>query len=261
MHVPLPLRHTLVVLLALSGAACNRNGFNVARFRSNGELFQASLRQFQQRRWGNAVSGFERLTLELPARDTLFARALWYLGRAHRQRDEHLLAAQTFTRLAESFPNDTLADDALVEAGISYARMWRRPTLDPQYGESALQTLRTMLAVYPSSPEAPRAQREIERLLDRFAQKDFNTGMHYFRRKAYDSSLIYFRDVLEKYPDTPTARRAQLQMVEAFRRIEYREDVAETCASLHQRYPGDGAVREACGPPTAAAADSAGVTP
>ena len=71
--------------------------------------------------------------------------------------------------------------------------------------------------------------------------------MHYFRRKAYDSAIIYFRDVVRTYPNVPKAKEAYLKLHEAYQRIRYAEDARETCDTLRQRYPGDREVRRACG--------------
>src|SRR4030095_3315349 len=46
-------------------------------------LYGAGLREYQRRHWGNAVAAFEKLTTDLPARDTLLPRAYWYLANAH----------------------------------------------------------------------------------------------------------------------------------------------------------------------------------
>ncbi len=245
-----------VVLAAVAALAGCRPAWSPTRFPTNEQLYHESLRQFRARHYDNAVAGFERLTVNLPARDTLFPLSLYYLGRAHQAKNEWLLAAQTYTRLAETFPTDTLADDALYEAGRSYAKLWRKPSLDAQYGETAVNTLRTMVSLYPNSPLVPAAQREIARLTEWFAVKTYENGMHYFRRKMYDSGIIYFKEVLDRYPNTPTARRAMLRLAQAYRAINYREDVAEMCAALHRSYPGDGEVREVCGPAPRQTTDS-----
>lgn len=256
-----PLRRAgafLILLVTLAGCGfLNRfEGFRPDEYTSNEALYRASLDELRREKWGNAVAGFEKLTLELPARDTLLPRSYWYLAKAHAGNREHLLAAQGFIRLTESFPDDTLADDALLEAGRSYARLWRRPVLDPQYGLLAISTLNSLPALYPSSPLIPEAQRESERLTEWLATKDYETGMFYMRRKAYDPAIIYFQDVVEKYPQTDRARDARLRLVEAFREIRYREDANEVCAELRAAHPQDAEVRELCG---AAAADSATV--
>lgn len=237
----------LVTIAVLAAPAACRPAWSPNRFPTNEQLYHESLRQFRARHYDNAILGFDRLTVNLPARDTLFAPSLYYVGRAHQAKGEWLLAAQSFTRLAETFPTDTLADDALYEAGRSYAKLWRKPSLDSQYGETAANTLRSMVSLYPNSPLVPAAQREIDRLTDWFARKEYDNGKHYFRRKGYESSIIYFKDIVDRYPGTPTAKQALLRLAEAYRAIHYAQDVAETCATLHKAYPGDGEVRDICG--------------
>jgi outer membrane protein assembly factor BamD len=240
---------------ALSGLVGCARGFQVSKYSSSTTaLYQAGLREYQKKHWDNAVSAFEKLTLELPARDTLLPRSQYYLGQAHVKRGENLLAAQAFSRLVESFPDDTLADDALIESAEAYKRLWRKPVLDEQYGETAIETYRTLLSLYPNSPLRDRATKGIAQLEEWLAAKDYNAGMFYMRRKAYDSAIIYFRDVTKTYPSTDKARQSYLKLAEAYKKIRYQDDLADVCATLRQNYPGDRSVRSTCGsvPVTAA---------
>jgi outer membrane protein assembly factor BamD len=252
------------LLAALLAAAACRPDFRINRYPTPTSLFVASLREFERRHWDNAVTGFERVTQDISPRDTLASRAQWYLGRAHQKRDEWLLAAQAFQRVVESFPDDTLADDAGIEAARSYRKLWRKPTLDPQYGETALASYRQFLGLYPTSPLVPAAQREMNELEEWFAIKNYEVGLHYFRRKAYDSAIIYFKYVRDAYPTSAQARDAGLRLVEAYQAIRWKEDAADVCTTLRERFPGDREVRVLCGAAPAAnatapppAADSA----
>src|SRR5688572_20191643 len=120
---------TYVAIAAAAALTACRANFRVNRFPSNEALYTAGVREFERKHWGNAILAFEKLTTDLPARDTLLPRSFWYLAHAHARQNEHLLAAQSFTRLFESFPDDTLADDAAFESARSFRRLWRRPTL------------------------------------------------------------------------------------------------------------------------------------
>ena len=143
-----------------------------------------------------------------------------------------LLAAQSFERLVESFPEDSLADDAGLEAARSYRRLWRKPGLDPKYGETALASYNTLIGLYPTSPLVAAAQKDIAELENWFAKKDYDAGMYYFRRKAYDSGILYFKDVLAKFANAPMARDAAMKLVEAYKAIRYREDASELCTQM-----------------------------
>jgi outer membrane assembly lipoprotein YfiO len=220
----------------------------------NEALYRISLRAFERHNWDDAVVGFEKLTLDLPAHDSLLSRSYYYLAQAHQHKGEHLLAAQSFSRLAESFPDDSLADRSLYNAGKAYEQMWRRPDLDATYGTSALASFEQMVTLYPGSPMAPDGQKQIAHLQEWFATKDYRTGYHYMRRGGYDSAIIYFKDVIKNYPTTGTARTASLRLVDAYRKIKYRDDANDVCAQLRAQYPQDREVKDRCGVTTAAAA-------
>lgn len=237
---------TYVAIAAAAALTACRGNFRVSRFPSNEALYTAGVREFERKHWGNAILAFEKLTTDLPARDTLLPRSFWYLAHAHARQDEFLLAAQSFTRLLESFPDDTLADDAALESGLSYRRLWRRPSLDANYGETAITAFNALLGLYPDSEHGERARREIAELEEWFATKNYETGMYYYRRKAYDSALLYFRQLVARWPHVPRARDALLRIAEANAAIRYREDYTETCAKLRQTYPGDRDVARVC---------------
>ncbi len=234
------------ILLAVALSAC-AGGFKLSNYPTSDLLFQAAMREYNARKWQNAVTAFEKLTLDLPARDTLLPLAHYYLAKSHVGRREYLLAAQSFNRLAESFATDTLADDAKFEAARSYQRLWRAPPLDPQYGELAMATYQELIALYPDSPLKTDAERQVKALNEMFATKDYETGLHYFRRKAYDSAIIYFKDVVRLYPESQRARHAYLRLAESYQIIRYREDKNEVCTTLHERYPRDRDVLDVCG--------------
>ncbi len=232
--------------MALSATAACRPDFQLKNFTSNEALYSASLREYQQHHWDNAILGFEKLSTDLSPRDSLLPRSYWYLASSHDHQDEHLLAAQSYSRLVETFPEDSLADDAALESARSYRKLWRKPQLDAVYGQTALASYNTLIGLYPTSPLVATAQKEIAELEEWFAEKDFAAGDYYFRRKAYDSGNLYFRDVLTKYPNTPTAKRAATRLVESFRAINYREDASELCTQLRQRYTNDREVAGVC---------------
>lgn len=243
------MRHPFLSLLAVAlvGTGCFRT-LNPREFSSSAALYEAGKREFDRGKWNNAINAFERLTFDLPTRDTLLSRAHWYLGQSRLRKRERLLATQSFMRLAEAFPDDSLADDALLAAGDAYRAMWRRPALDPQYAVLAQTQYRLLAATYPDSPLAATAAARLRQLDEWHASKDYETGMHYKRRRAYDSAILYFRDVVQTYPNTDKARQAMLRLVEIYRMpaINYKEDAVEVCAALRAGFPTDPEVLELC---------------
>lgn len=230
--------------------------FDLTRYPNQPALFTEGVAQLKAKKWDNAVVIFEKLTLELPARDTLLPLSQFFLAEAYSGRGEHLLAAQSYSRLAESFATDSLADDALYRAGREFHAMWRGPSLDPTYGNEAASTYEVLLGLYPDSEWKDSATADIAVLQEEFATKDYRNGMHYFRRKAYDSAIIYFRDVVDKFPNTHRSRDALLRLAEAYDAIRYRDDKADVCKTLKDKYPTDDEVVKTCGPVATSPPDS-----
>ena len=242
---------------SLVAAAC-APGFQVKKYRSSQELYVASLREYTRKKWENAITGFERLTLDLSARDSLLSRSHWYLAMSHERRGESLLAATSFLRLAELFPDDSLAPGALLAAGDSYAKLWRDPSLTTEYGTLAQMQYRLLESIYPDSPLRAQARTRAQRIDEWMATKEFETGMHYVKRRAFDSSLISFKFIVKQYPNTSKVKDALMQMVLVYRRPELRyfEEAKETCTTLRAAYAADAGVLLLCGSPSPAA-DSA----
>lgn len=243
------MRRPLLALLTLAaiGTGCFRS-LNPQDYQTSTALYAAGLDASERGKWGDAIRAFERLTFDLPTRDTLLTRAQWYLGHARLQNKERLLAAQSFIRLAEQHPTDTLADESLFMSGRSYTGLWTDPELDPQYGILAQAQFRLLASAYPTSPYADSASAELRRLDEMFAQKDYENGLYYIRRKAYDSAVLYLREVVQEWPNTDKARLALLRLVEVYRlpSMNYIEDAEEVCATLRAGFPTDREVLAVC---------------
>lgn len=255
-HIPNRVEFRLLVLLAVATAlaGCGR-GFQPRDYATPEALFQATLLEFQARKWDNAQLGFERLTSDLSSRDPLLAPAYFYLALTHEKKQEYLLAAQAFERVTDGFPDDTLAPTAMLGTGRAYQSMWRRPSLDPEQGQKAASVLRALLSSYPEARETEDAKRRIVLLEEWFAEKDYLTAVHYIKvRPVVDGAIIYLKDIVTTYPTTKAARLSWLRLHELYTKIRWKEDAAETCTAMWKAYPGDVEVTAACG---AAAADSA----
>ena len=150
----------------------------------------------------------------------------------------------------------------LVLLGIEVLRQIK--ALSPQTEVIMLTAYETLIGLFPSSPLIPVAKKELAALNEMFAQKNYLSGMYYLRRKAHDSAIIYFKDVVSKYPEAPSARLAQLRLVDAYKAIRYKDDAADQCAELRRLFPDDAEVRTTCAGvalPAPSTADSTKATP
>jgi outer membrane protein assembly factor BamD (BamD/ComL family) len=86
----------------------------------------------------------------------------------------------------------------------------------------------------------------VTELNERFAFKTYRAAMFYYRLKAYDSAILYFKDLIASYPKAAVAPDALVKLVQAYKTLGYREDVQETCDYIRRFHPKAHGAGEVC---------------
>ena len=149
-------------------------------------LWDDAMEAYRRGEFSITAENLERLVLEFPPGDPRISKAHFYLGESYLGMKDQLQAVREFRRVSDERPNDPLAPVALLRAADAYAELWRRPELDPSYGQTALATYQELLNRYPESEAADRTRARILELQEWFALKELKTAEFYLRLKAYD---------------------------------------------------------------------------
>lgn len=238
----------LLVLLLL--AACGHGGAPAPGLAPEALLDRAR-GEFRHGQFTKATQNFRRLLFELPPNDPTLPEVHYLFAEAQFQSGLFLESAHEFRQTADQFAGSAYAPLSLLRAGDANMRLWRKPELDPSYGQSALAIYQDLAGRYPDSDAAARAKLHVAQLREWFADKTYKNGMFYFKRGAYDSGIIYFRDVVANYPDTPRAADALLRLADSYRAIRYTEELQETCAHVRRFYPQADGLDRSCPPDSA----------
>jgi len=237
-----------VVALALT-AACHH--FDPRQYTVPEDLFRASMRQFRAGHYDKAQAGFQAITFSVGARDTLYPLARFFLAESEFGQGDYVTAAQEFRRVADEDPNHRLAPDALLRSADSYAKLWEKPDLDPSNGQTALATYQELAGRFPDASATRVAAARLRALNDRFAQKEMDVGLFYFKRNAFDSAILYFKDLIASYPSASLVPDAYVYIVRSYHAIGYTDQETEFCNALRQFYPQLSEAKRYCGNGTA----------
>ena len=94
----------------------------------------------------------------------------------------------------------------------------------------------------------------------RCLRREYLAGFYYYRRKAYDPAIVYFKGVVANYPESRRARDAYMRLIESYRVIRYKEEAAEACTNLRKRFSSEAEVAQLC-PTEPVVRDTAVVAP
>lgn len=235
-------RFASAVLLAGTLAACGGNS-RPAVSPGPDALFTRGMELYQRGSHRRAAETLQQF-VEQHAGDPRIPQALLTRGRAHVGAREHVLATADFMRVLTEFGSNPLARDARLALCETYVVLAPRPALDQEYTRAAISYCDSYATAYPATPEAEQARRHVVEMRTRLAQKVYENGLFYFRRRWNDAALVYFNQVANEYPETSLAPAALLRLYETYGRMRYEEEQAEVRARLLRDYPQSAEARQ-----------------
>jgi outer membrane assembly lipoprotein YfiO len=243
----------LLFLVAVTTAACGRqkaapvvtaNPAPAEQVRDS--IWQTLETAFRRGDWSEAQRQIDVVAPMLTPADPRYFRMHFIQGEVHLARHEALQAVREFRRVADEQPEGPLAADALVRAGDANGELWRRPQLDPTYGDAAKTIYEEVVARYPGTPAAQRAGLRLTELSEMYAEKELRNALFYVRFKAYDSAILLLRSLIASYPKTQVIPVALEHLVKTYQKVNYQEDVKETCNYIRQYHPEPGGPIRLC---------------
>lgn len=230
----LAYRFTWVVALMLF-AGCMRRPPNYSAMAPD-DLYQRATAAYDERDLGRAIMLLD-IFVQQHVGDPRAPEARVKLGRAHMTRKEYLTAATHFQRLVNDFPTSPLQREARFGICDAYFRLSPKAPLDQEYTQSSILHCESVAQNYSGTEEGTRAAAHVADLYNKLARKTYETGMFYFRRKAYDSAVVYFNEVVDLYPQTSFAPTALGQLVDTYDLMGYVEEAQQARERLQRDYP------------------------
>lgn len=134
----------------------------------------------------------------------------YHLGRDY---EDSRAAAQ---RYIDFYPTEEDAAYAQYLLALSYYDQIDEVGRDQGLTFQALQSLRTVIEVYPDSEYASSAILKFDLAFDHLAGKEMEIGRYYLRKEHYTSAVNRFRVVVEDFQTTTHTAEALHRLVEAY---------------------------------------------
>lgn len=223
----------LVAALALVLAACAKE---LPPDLAPGDLYRIGREAHAERNWQRAIDALQRFLTQDPGNPRSDS-AQYLIADSYFNQKQYLTAAAEFLRLAESRPAASLADDSRYRACEAYAKLSPRPELDQEYTVQAIGECRSVRLLYPNSPYAEPAARQMQELTNKLARKVYLNADYYYRRKAYDSAIVYLEHLIENFRGAAVEPAALFRLQELYSRLGYSQEAEQARQRLLREYP------------------------
>ena len=200
------------------------------------QIYRMAEQDFADGDFEDAAEAFDRILIAFPSYAQI-AEANFLLGQALYNSKQFITAASEFTRFLGSYPAHPRAPEAALGVCKSNEALSPHYQRDQTFTEQALLICQNVANDYLGTAMGTEAGEIAIAMRNKLAEKLFESGMYYFRRGAYDSSVINFEDVIEAYPGTVYAPRALVKIMDAYTVIGYADEVESARNRLLRLYP------------------------
>jgi outer membrane protein assembly factor BamD len=200
------------------------------------DLFAVGAEAYESQDWDEAIRVFERLISVDPTHEQMVPVRM-YLARAYYNREDYLTAVSEFTRVLDRHPGHAMAPEAALGVCHSYVQLSPHVQRDQGYTDQAVSACQNVIQDFGSFEVSVQAEALRNRMQEKLAEKTLVAGEFYFRRKMYDSGIIYFNDLLTTHPQTQAAAQALLFLYQSYTAINWDTEAEEAKARLLRDFP------------------------
>lgn len=181
------------------------------------ELYDFGLNKMEQEDWLDALDAFRAITLSHSGSD-IVDDALYHQGEMHIKLKEYPLAVVVFRRLISDFPQSPYSDESQYKMAYATFLQSNPPHLTQDKTFEAIQELQFFLEEYPNSDWSAEVHELLQECFDKVAEKDYRIGNLYYKMKDWEAARLYYKELLEVYPMSNWASRAQYEIAESYAR-------------------------------------------
>jgi len=141
-------------------------------------------------------------------------QAQFKLGETMKTAGRYDEATVVFQKFVEDYSNSPLAEKARYEVANCAYRASLQPAYDAASTDKAIKAFEEFTEANKDTQLSKEADQTIQRLKDKAAEKSMMTAEFYERTQHYDSAVVYYKDVLERFPGSTMAPVAKKRIEE-----------------------------------------------
>lgn len=227
----------LLVLLIGSSFVFGISGCAGSRVTGSGStVFEDGKKNYDKGKYGRAAARFKAFVQENPS-DRRVAEAQFLLADSYLRDGDYELAELEFSILMTDYSYSRFVDEALLGKARSFWMRSPRPERDQEMTQEALRLVEQYLIVYPDSQLVGDALALKGEILEKLCRKEFLNGQTYLKISDYRAAAVYFTKALELAPESRWARLSLHERAKVHEKLRETEKAIADYRLLLERYP------------------------
>lgn len=183
-----------------------------------------------------ALKIYDEVITALPHHE-LAANALFGKAKLLIKEDEFKQSIETFQTLIRRFPKHVLAAESYISIGEVYLLQSQRQYPDQDFLDLAEINLRKFRLDFPGEEKVKTAEKMLLDMKEVYASDLYDTGRFYERTKKPHAAYIYYKRILEKYPETKVCGTVNKRLEKMSYRPENKAQVEEIKQAVPEKSP------------------------
>ncbi len=152
----------------------------------------------------DALTLYDEVITALPHRD-LAAEALFHKAELLLNLEEYELSLESYQVLMRRFPKHPRAIDSYLGVAKLYLKQCKAQYPDPNFLDLARINLHKFSYDFPGEERTAEAESIFVEMQEVYAQSLYETAQFFERTKKPGASLLYYKKIVEAYPETKVA--------------------------------------------------------
>lgn len=193
--------------------------------------FEWAMDFFNNKKYDLAIKSFEKIIF-YHASTEFVDDAQFYLAKAYFEKKDYTQAITEFEYLIKNFPNTPFLEESFLLRAKAYFLKAPGYEKDQTETQEAISFLDDFLTRFPVSSFSDVARAVLLQARNRLAKKELENGRLYLKMKEYNSAILYFKYVIENYPETPSADESKFLLAQIYEKNGRKEEAIQLYKEL-----------------------------
>ena len=229
---------SLFLSVALLGACSSNSSTRVTHTQFCKDKLEKAEELFKKEKYGRVIDKLEEI-MSYCAGTGYLEQTSFLLAESHFNLEQWIEARGEYGSFVMNFPGSPYAETAEFRKAIASFNMEFRVSRDEANTTIAMKDFEKYLSNHPDTPLRDSINYYYGLLVERLAEKEFQTARLYLRMDKPQAAVIYFKEFLETYKQSKRRKEALFLTSQAYTELDQFESAREYLDIARQELKAD----------------------